>query len=406
MDDVSRQVGVNLRRLRRAQGLSLDLLAGRSGLDKSFLSRVENGKRQLERRKHLNAVAVALGCNISELLGGPPTLVGPGARATSDAVPALRRALHAYTIGHVETSGVRPMDDLKARAAALWTARRLCDYDTLWQLLPHLIDDLQGHIASGNEPREALRLMVEVSSAAAFALRGIGHADLAWIAADCCKMAAEELADPVAIGLAEFTRAQASVLGHGYGGALHIAEAAADRMRPALPKDADALRVYGTLLLTASWSAGIALKPERGDAYVTEALDVGDRVGDPPQIGDSWQTYFGPTNNVIWQMSIAVEAGDGGRVVELAGSANVEVIGSKSREAAYWTELGVGLSHVRGSEDRAIAALTTADVVAPQRTRNNPQVRAAVSRMLDDARRRATSRQLSRLAGRVGIALN
>jgi transcriptional regulator with XRE-family HTH domain len=386
--------------------MSLDVLAGRSGLDKSFLSRVENGKRQLERRKHLNAVAVALGCNISELLGEPPELVGPGARTTNEAVPAVRRALNAYTIGHVETSGVRPMDDLRSRAAALWTARRLCDYDSLWRLLPHLITDLQAHIVSGDEPREALRLMVEVTSAAAFALRGIGQADLAWIASDCCKRTAEELGDPVAIGLAEFTRAQASVLGYGYGGALHIAEAAADRMRPVLPNDPDSLRVYGQLLLTASWSAGIALHPERGESFLTEALDVGVRVGDPPPVGDSWQTYFGPSNNVIWQMSIAVEAGDGGRVVELAEGANVEVIGSKSRVAAYWTELGVGLSQVRGSEARAIAALTTADVVAPQRTRNNPQVRAAVSRMLDEARQRATGRQLSTLAGKVGIALN
>lgn len=405
MDEASRQLGINLRRLRRAQGLSLEVLAGRSGVDKSFLSRVENGKRQLERRKHLQAVAVALGCNISELVG-EPTLVGPGARATTDAVPAVRRALHAYTIGHVEANGARPIEDLRARARALWTARRLCDYDSVWRALPNLLNDLQGQIASGAEPREALRLMVEVSSAAAFALRGTGQADLAWIASDCCKMAAEELADPVAIGLAEFTRAQASVLGHGYAGALHIAEAAADRMRPVLPNDDDSLRVYGTLLLTASWAAGIALRPDRGTTYLGEALDVGVRVGDPAQTGDAWQTYFGPTNNVIWQMSIAVEAGDGGRVVELAETANVEVIGSKSREAAYWTELGVGLSHERGAEARAIAALTTADLVAPQRTRNNPQVRAAVSRMLDDARRRATSRQLSTLAGRVGIALN
>jgi transcriptional regulator with XRE-family HTH domain len=48
MDEISRRTGVNLRRLRLSQGMSLDVLAGRSGVSKSFLSRVERGERQLE----------------------------------------------------------------------------------------------------------------------------------------------------------------------------------------------------------------------------------------------------------------------------------------------------------------------------------------------------------------------
>ncbi len=49
-----------LRRLRQRRGLTLTVLADLSGLSVSFLSMVENGKRKLSRRDHVNAIAAAL----------------------------------------------------------------------------------------------------------------------------------------------------------------------------------------------------------------------------------------------------------------------------------------------------------------------------------------------------------
>lgn len=114
---------------------------------------------------------------------------------------------------------------------------------------------------------------------------------------------------------------------------------------------------------------------------------------------------FGPSNNVIWQMSIAVEAGHGGRAAELAETIDISSMPSLSRQAAYWTELGIGLSYEHGREQDAIRALLRADQIASARTRNNTRVRAAVSRMIDDVRQRATGRQLVSLANRVGLDL-
>lgn len=404
MDDHGLQVGTNLRRLRLSQGMSLDVLAGRSDLSKSFLSRVERGERQLERRAHLSAVATALGCSMSDLLGEPAELVGPTKKAATSAVPALRRALHAYSIGHVEGSAAAPIGELQRRAHELWLSRLACDPVTTWRMLPGLVMDLHAHSAHGREPREAFRLLVEVTSAAAFALRGLGYADLAWIAAECSLKAANEYDDAAAIGLAQYTRAQTSSLGQGYASALQIAESAADELRPRLANSADDLRVYGTLLMMASWAANVAGRSNPD--HQAEAVELGERLGDPDAETDRWQTLFGRTNNIIWQMSAAVEVGDVKRAAQLAEGANVAAIGSKSREAAYWTELGVGLSYQRGSQEAAIEALTRADQVAPARTRNNPVVRAAVGRMLDDVRRRATSRRLAALAGHVGVALH
>jgi transcriptional regulator with XRE-family HTH domain len=404
MDDLSRQVGVNLRRLRRAQGLSLDVVAGRSGLSKSFLSRVENGERSLERRTHLSAVSDALGCSIADLVGiSEPTAIHAPNPVQAQAMPAMRRILNGLAIGHLEQATAPPIEDLRARAQALWSARLVVDIDQVWTVMPSLIRDLHAHTVHGPDRRPALGLLVETTSAAAFALRASGYTDLAWTAAERCHDAALELADPGAAGLAEFTRAHAATFGHGYAGSLLLAERAADALRPQLDGDEDRTRVYGSLLLTASWAAGIAGRHERVDPYLSEALDLSGRLADPDPVTERYQTMFGPSNSVIWQMSIAVEAGDGGRAAELARTIDPAVVGSKSREAAYWTELGCGLSQERATEAPAVRALLTAERIAPARTRSNGRVRAVVARMLDDAHQRGTAVDLSRLAHRVGV---
>jgi ribosome-binding protein aMBF1 (putative translation factor) len=53
-------VGVRLRALRRQRGMSLEVLAGLSGLTKGFLSRVENGRLALNRYSDIVALAAAL----------------------------------------------------------------------------------------------------------------------------------------------------------------------------------------------------------------------------------------------------------------------------------------------------------------------------------------------------------
>ncbi|MGI9003528.1 MAG: helix-turn-helix domain-containing protein [Pseudonocardia sp.] len=403
MDDLSTQVGGNIRRIRRGHGIALADLADASGLSKSFLSRVERGERHVDRRSHLDALANALSCSIGTLIGGPTTAGGATQQVALATVPQLRRALRSAEIDYVDrTAAIVPIEILRARAMDLWNARRACDYAKVAALLPHLVQDLYLSSKIGPDRDHALRLYVEVCSAAAFSLRGLNHGDLAWIAAQQCCKAAQDLDDPIAIGFAEFTRSHASVLETGYASALHIAEQAADAIRPYLSDDdPEAARVYGTLLLTAAWGASVAGNKSQIRTYVDEAAAVGDRVGDPLPEGDAWQTYFGPTNTRIWQMTIVVEAGEGGKVVDLARDADLSVIDSKSRQAEFWTQFGCGIAQEHNRENVAVDAILKANRLAAQRTRNNPHVRAAVSSLLDRSYRH-TSRQLLGLARYVG----
>lgn len=400
-DDAVR-IGSNVRRIRKAQGMSLDVLAGRSGLSKGFLSRAERGERHLDRRSHLDALASALSCGIADIVGQPFPAVGHTQDLAHAAVPALRRVLHAAAIGYV-AAGTQPMpiEELADRARQLWDMRRRCDYASIAQTLPGLLEGLHVHVARGADTERALQLLVEVSSAAAFSLRSLGYADLAWTAAEQCHAAAATLGDPFGLGFADFTRAQASSLGPGFEGALQLASDAADRLRPHLNADTEDERVYGTLLLTAAWAAAATRNYDQVATYLAEAAEVGARTGDADPAGDRWQTYFGPSNIGIWEMSIAVETGNGGQVTEIAEGVNLSVIDSKSRQASFWTEMGRGLAQEAGRETEAADALLRADKVAPQRTRSNPLVRATVGTMLDRVTQRAAGRKLSTLASRM-----
>jgi transcriptional regulator with XRE-family HTH domain len=65
--DIRRVVGLNLRRLRVAAGLSQDELAARTGLDRTYISGIENGRRNLTVIV-LNDLAIQLGVDPRELL--------------------------------------------------------------------------------------------------------------------------------------------------------------------------------------------------------------------------------------------------------------------------------------------------------------------------------------------------
>jgi transcriptional regulator with XRE-family HTH domain len=78
-----------LRRLRRRRGLTLEVLAHRSGLSKGFLSMVERGQCELKRFDHVNALASALRVAPSDL--APVTFQGSG-----EWMPAALPAVSAF----------------------------------------------------------------------------------------------------------------------------------------------------------------------------------------------------------------------------------------------------------------------------------------------------------------------
>ena len=67
--DILVRFGKRLREKREALGLSQEAFAGNCNLDRTYISGIERGKRNVSLR-NIEAIAKALGTSISELTGG------------------------------------------------------------------------------------------------------------------------------------------------------------------------------------------------------------------------------------------------------------------------------------------------------------------------------------------------
>jgi transcriptional regulator with XRE-family HTH domain len=75
--DLCSVIGTNIRKLRTANGWSQEELAFRAGIDRSYLSEVENGHKNLSVNV-LDQIAAALGMDIGEMFAGYVRPARPG----------------------------------------------------------------------------------------------------------------------------------------------------------------------------------------------------------------------------------------------------------------------------------------------------------------------------------------
>jgi hypothetical protein len=106
----------------------------------------------------------------------------------------------------------------------------------------------------------------------------------------------------------------------------------------------------------------------------------------------------------FWEVHLAVERGEGGKVRELARGIDTRDVASATRRAAFYTDLGRGLATERAYRQEAVTALRTAERLAPQRVRANPFAREIVTDLMRRARRDAVGRELRGMAYRMGLA--
>ncbi|MBE1488637.1 hypothetical protein [Plantactinospora soyae] len=105
-------------------------------------------------------------------------------------------------------------------------------------------------------------------------------------------------------------------------------------------------------------------------------------------------------------MSIAVESGEYGRVVELARTVRPEALRASIRHQSYWLDLGRALAHSGRSDREAEVAFIRAERAAPGPFVLNPLARDAVVTLMRRAQRRSVSTNLGTLARRFGIEVH
>ncbi|MCI4061183.1 helix-turn-helix domain-containing protein [Micromonospora sp. R77] len=387
-------IGARIRywRMRRG-GMSQAVLAGLAGVSQPYISQVESGHKTIDRRSTLVAVAAALQVTVADLLGQGTEPGDPARERAAESVPAIWSALIEIEDGERRSSS-RGRNELTADVARSDELRNLCNYPAMARMLPHLLLDAA---AIGGT------VLARVAYQASTCLRNLGYRHLALNAARIAVTAAEEAEEPAWLAASRFAYAQSLPIE-----SAPLAARAADRSLAALqPAAADerVRQMLGQLHLSAALTSTVSGRADVARDHLTEAAREAATLGDPPDGAGFNGCGFGPTNVGLWEMSIAAESGEPGRVIELSRTVRPQILVASIRQMSYWVDLGRALADSGRRDTEALAAFVRAEQAAPVPFALNPLVQDAVVAMAQRAKQRAVPRDLRLLAGRLGINL-
>lgn len=404
-------IGAGLRALRRQRGVSLKNLAEQTGISKSYLSMVENGKRLLTSTVFIDSIADALRISPTELTGQPAAPTDPGTGRAHAMIPALRLSLMGLSAPAPARRGGLPEDPLQlltarvARANALYHAS---EYTTLAAELPGLLSDLRAAADArhGYVRRRLLQLLAGAyHPACVLLLKYLGYPDLAYVAVTRAAEVIAELEDPHYTALSDFFTAHVLLAA----GSPAQALAHAGTAICALERHRGGGRAPQVLLGELHLISATAATRDKTRAGEARRLDAETHLAEAARLaqytGESrdWHLNFGLTNVAIHHVSLNTALGRHGAAVDAGGALAPEAITAPGRRMAYHADLGRSLAHLRGREGDATRELLLAETIAPQRLRVDPLVRDCVTYLLGRPAPAHTRRDLRGLAHRVGV---
>lgn len=397
-------VGRRIRDIRSWRDVSLRATAELAGISPSYLSLIETGERPLQKRSTLEAIARALRVSPTEL-GAMPTagVVDRDVGRALDALADVENALTDVALGE-ETMQARAWPAVSANVDHLCAVLGpKADLAGQMALIPGLIRELNAlYVSEPRHRRAVLEALMLTYDMAAVAAKKVGARSAPALATGYMRQVAEELGELSWIGFARFERAQ--TLGSGSRvRARELAVLAAGDLESHLDED-PVRQLYGMLHLNAALASAALGEHDSSSAHLQEAREAAERAPDPDGLG--WANMsFSRTNVQVWEVALAIEMGDAGKVPELAARIHAEKMTSWSRQGAYYADLGRALATTRGRADEAVSALVRAESLAPVATRANVWVRETVSDLLRRVRRDASAgRELRGMAYRMGLA--
>ncbi|GAA4024729.1 hypothetical protein GCM10022247_56440 [Allokutzneria multivorans] len=392
--------GENITVLRKAHGLTQRQLAARANISLSMLSKVEIGDRAAGHAL-VAAVARALGVPI-ERVHGQPYEAEHRAAGTNTAIDALRGALRGYDLPPAAQVDARSLDQLRTDVEQLSQLRRSGRYGKLAAALPATLEELTLaiHATGGTAEREQVfRLLVDAFYAAHGLVYRLGYGDLAESIEHKLAWAAERSGDPLAIGLAHWTRVNSFQAAGDYDRGLHMLDTARDRLDSHLSAGSPAaITVYGSMHLRAVTLASRAGNADTTQAHLRAARDLAARIRHD-QV--HYQLTFGPANTAIHDVAAAVELGNAEHAVTAATTLKTPRGLPATRIGHHYID--VARAHLMlGDRPGTLTALENARRAAPEQTRYHPMVRET-ARVLVSLHRRANP-DLTRFATWLGLA--
>lgn len=394
-----RELGSRIAYWRERRGVTQLLLADRIGRSKSWIEKVEAGKRSASRLPVLLAICEELRIDLPVLIGYE--LPRDTRNCIDDVqVELIRSALERYDAVRSQIPDGFTVDipRLQRQVSYTWSAFELSDYQVLSRTLPGLLLDAQrSHTAA--ESGDTSRILTEVYQITASTLRKLGEHELAWLAGDRGLALAEREGDPVIAALTGFRVANALASIGRAKAAFDLNVSHASRLEPALRTD-EARSVYGHVLLQAAMAA----------AGEGNAIGVRDMIGEAKQVArhvpgqaDFYRLSFSPANVGLHHVAALVSLGEGGLAVEAAAGIDEAGIRSLRRErrATYLIDIARGYSQW-GKRDEALEMLLEAEKLAPREVNCRPVARSTIENLIQRSRGNLPG-SLRALAERSGV---
>jgi transcriptional regulator with XRE-family HTH domain len=395
MED-ARTIGARLRRIRRARGKSLRVVAGLAGMSKSHLDRIERGERALDSISEIVALANALQIAPSELIRLP--VPAPANGHTDSTTNAIGLALDGIEVEH---SGglVLPVAVLRDRVARFHQQKRACRFADVATELPGLIRDLHTTLATGIDHGELLKLAVylHVHVTRQWLIHAAAPDDLLRRMVFLTRRLAQEHGEVTTLGMAGFAVADTLLAA----GEFELGKTALDSL--ALPPTTAATAgLVGVLTTSHAAAAELNGRPSDAAAAMGASADMAIRFGELGET-DPMGFEFGPTNVGFRQVRLALEAGEPDRAVGIAERLHPDQNPFPCNRVYHWVGYGRGLARLRGRRDDAVRALRRAETIYPLRVQRDPFVREVLGELLTRSRRDAIGRELRGMAYRAGL---
>lgn len=377
---------------KRRGGMTQGVLAGLAGVDQSYISKVESGLRNVERRSTLVAIARALQVSVADLLGQPGDPTDPLKSEAAAVVPRIRASIIEVEEGERRGPTVTA-EELAALVERVDGMRAVSDYGSMAPLLPNFLIEAAAHGPGIPLVRAAYETSV--------ALRNLGYRDLALPAARIAVAAAQEIEHLAWLGAAHFVHTLAMPI-ETAATTSRIAERSLEELQRGA-SDVAVRQMLGQMHLSASMACAVDGRPADAEAHIDAARAEAATLGDPEDGAGFNLCSFGPTNLSLWRMTVAIELGEYGEVLELAKKTSPVPLKVANRHQTFWMSTGRALAHNGKNDREALAAFMRAERAAPLAFSLNPMARDAVATMVRRARHRSVSEDLRIMARRLGV---